>query len=497
VKRAVTRRGARLLLLDPRKTGLSRFAHLWLRPKPATDVALLNGLAKVVLDEDLLDQEFVARRTDGFEELGQGLAPYTSDFVEQITGVPFEEVRRAAQVFAGASGAAIIFGNGVTRSAQATETVKALANLALLTGNLERKGAGLFALQAGSNALGACDMGAVPDFLPGYCCVADGEGRRKFEERWGVGLPAEAGLTAVEMIAGAAAGSIKGMYIVGENPVSSFPDPASVRSALTSLDFLLVQDIFLTETARLATVVLPASSFAEKEGTFTNFEGRAQAVRKAIEPPGDSRPDWQIIMDLAAAMGSPFPYASLQEVAGEIEELVPFYDGLGQERETARGAAISRDDAPWSRRRLYERVFPSGFGRFSGVDYSPVEEPTDDYPLTLLTGSVLYHFGTGSRTSHSPRLHAFLPSSFLEVSESDARRLSIADGDEVGVVSAAGAIQAVVKVSDGLPAGMLFAPLSFPDSPVNDLFSVALDAQSKTPATGRCAVRRERRHLHD
>jgi formate dehydrogenase alpha subunit len=497
VKRAVTQRGAKLILVESRKTPLSRFAHLWLRPNPGTLLALANGLARVIADEDLLDQEFVARRTDGFDDLNQSLETYTPEHVEQVTGIPFDEVRQAARLFAGAGGAAIIYGHGVTRSGRGTDTVKTLANLALLTGNIERKGSGIFALQAGSNAQGACDMGALPDFLPGYCSVTDGEGRTRFEERWGTRLPLGAGITAPEMMAGATLGSIKGMVIVGENPVSSFPDPGTVAGALGSLEFLLVQDIFLTETAKLATVVLPAASVAEKNGTFTNFEGRVQAVRQALEPAGESRPDWRITMDVAAAMGSPFPYGSLQDVAEEIEEFVSFYADVGREPEGARGRVSDRDGAPWKLRRLYQRGFPSGFVRFSPVDYTPADEPAEGYPFTLLTGNVLYHVGAGTRTSRSSRLHTFLPSPRLEVNPADAQALDIGDGDEVRVVSAAGAMDAVAAVSDRLQTGMLFAPLSFPDSPVNGLFGVALDPQSKTPALEHCAVRLERRHLND
>ncbi|MFH0917185.1 MAG: molybdopterin-dependent oxidoreductase, partial [bacterium] len=295
------------------------------------------------------------------------------------------------------------------------------------------------------------------------------------------------------MMAEAAAGHVKGMYIVGENPVASFPDSAAVEHGLTTLDFLLVQDIFPTETAALASVVLPAASFAEKDGTFTNFEGRVQAVRQALRPLGDSRPDWEIMLALAAAMGSPLPFETLSDIEREIVELVPFYEAVG---EGGDGAPAHRDGQPWSRRRLYERLFPSTFGRFWPVDYVPEEGPTDEYPLTLLTGAQLYAFGTGSRTSRSSWLQRFAPESYLEVAVSDARRLEISDGEEVRVVSATGALDAVAKVTDAQPAGILFAPLAFPDGRVNGLFPAIVDAKSKTPALGHCAVRLERRHPH-
>ncbi len=487
VKRAVTRKGARLLLIDPRETALAKFAHLWLRPKPGTDIALLNGLSSVITAEGLLDMEFVARRTDGFDELSAHLQRYTPDYVESLTGVPAEDVRRVARAFGSAASAAIVYGGGVTRSVRGTDTVKALANLAMLTGNVERKGTGLYALQARNNAQGACDMGAMPELLPGYCSVADDESRVRFEREWGVRLPATSGLTAVEMIAEAAAGRIKGMYVVGENPVASFPDPAEVERGLAGLEFLLVQDIFLTETAAMATVVLPAASFAEKDGTFTNFEGRVQAVRKAFPPLGDSRPDWEIILALAAGMGSPLSVETLNDVQREIEGLVPFFQAA---------PSPAGDDTPWAARRLYEQLFPSTFGRFSPVDYEPGEGETEDYPLILITGGQLYQFGTGSRTSRSSGLRRFAPESYVEVATADAQRLEIANGEEVRVISATGTVDALAKVTDAQPSGMLFAPLAFPDGRVNGLFPAILDAQSKTPALGHCAVRLERRQSH-
>jgi formate dehydrogenase major subunit len=277
------------------------------------------------------------------------------------------------------------------------------------------------------------------------------------------------------------------MYVVGENPVASFPDPAEVERGLAGLEFLLVQDIFLTETAAMATVVLPAASFAEKDGTFTNFEGRVQAVRKAFPPIGDSRPDWEIILDLAAGMGSPLSVESLSDVQREMEGLVPFFQAA---------ASPIGDDTPWAARRLYEQLFPSTFGRFSPVDYEPGEGETEEYPLILITGGQLYQFGTGSRTSRSSGLRRFAPESYVEVATADAQRLEIADGEEVRVISATGTVDALAKVTDAQPSGMLFAPFAFPDGRVNGLFPAILDAQSKTPALGHCAVRLERRQSH-
>ena len=355
IKRAVKYKGAKLILIDPRQTKLSSFAHLWLRPKIGTDVALLNSLAKVIIDEGLLDEEFVARRTDNFKALTKVLERYSPEYAETITGIPNHEIRAAARLYAMASRAAIVYGTGITQHANGTDGVKAIPNLALLTGNIGRRGGGIYALQRENNGQGACDMGALPDFLPGYQDVADAQTRRKFEEHWKVSLPANPGLTAVEIIEQAKEGKIKGLYIVGENPILSFPHSSLVAEALASLDFLVVQDMFLTETARLANVILPAASFAEKEGTFTNFEGRVNRVRKAIEPLGESLPDWEIILRLADKMGSPLPFSSLRQVMDEIEGLVPLYEGY-----TDSERLYQAEPETWETRRTYMKQFLIG-----------------------------------------------------------------------------------------------------------------------------------------
>jgi len=486
MKRAVKQRGVKLLLIDPRQTKLSLFAHLWLRPEIGTDVALMNGLAKVIIDEGLLDEEFVTRRTDNFEAFGESLKKYTLRYVEKITGVNGQEIRAAARLYAKASRAAIVYGTGITQHATGTHGVAALANLALLTGNIGRKGGGIYALQRANNDQGACDMGALPRFLPGYQSVADGQARERFERRWGTSLPAEAGLTTLETMEQAKQGKIKGMYIVGENPVLSFPHSRFITEILTSLDFLVVQDMFLTETARLADVVLPAASFAEKEGTCTNFEGRVTRVRKAIEPIGESLPDWEIVVHLASRMGYALPFSSLQDVTSEIEELVPSYETYT--------SAEKQDDLPYGESgHTSGRSLLKGFARFSPAEYIPqAAERRSDYPLTLLTGGVLYHSDTGSRSSRAPRLKKFSPRSFLEIGETDARKLGITDGDEVKVISAVGQVTTTTKISDTLRRGTVFMPLSFPDTPVNTLFDLILDPEIKAPSLKSCSVKIEK-----
>ena len=494
IKRAVNQRGAKLLLIDPRETGLAPFAHCWLRPAVGTDVVLLTELSRIIVDEKIFDEEFVTRRTDNFGELVRSFGDNTPEYAQSITGVSARDIQLAARLLAGVQRVSIVYGNGITQHVNGTDNVTALANLAMLTGNVGQRGGGIFALQRENNAQGACDMGSLPDFLPGYQSLDDAQVRKGFGERWGVDLPAEAGLTAMEMIERAAAGGVKGMLIVGENPVTSFPNPSAVRESLDSLEFLVATDLFLTETAKLATVVLPAASFAEKEGTFTNFEGRVQQIHKAIEPVGDSLPDWQIILQLASMMGQPMPYSSLQQVMSEIETLVPFYQYLSGIELKIEGLDKAELESNRLRvRRLFKGLFPSGFGRFSPVEYNQQTGQNDNgYPFTMVSGSILYQFGSGTRSLKASRLRQFWSESWLEISEDDAEHSGYRNGDVVRVVSPAGEVTTTVKVTNTLPKGMLFMPMSFPESPVNGLYAVDLDPRAKAPSMKRCAVRLER-----
>jgi formate dehydrogenase alpha subunit len=494
IKRAARYKGAKLIVVDPRPTRLSPLAHIWLKPRVGTDVALLNGMARVIIEEKLFNEEFVARKTDNFDGLSQSLKQYTLQQVEAITGITGADVERAARILAGAEWASIVYGNGITQHANGVDSVMALANLAMLTGNIEERGGGIFALQRENNAQGACDMGSLPDFLPGYQSIDDGPARSNFEGRWSSSLPNSAGLSALEMMEQAQAGRLKGMLIVGENPAASFPHPPPrVSKALDSLELLAVADMFLTETAQLADVVLPSASFAEKEGTFTNFEGRTQPLRKAIEPVGESLPDWKIILRLAREIGPPMPYSSLQDVINEIEELVPFYEPFAaeMEKEDVDWAGLESESVRTSR--LYKGPFPSGFGRLSPAQYTPPTDiPGNGYPLTLLSGSVLPHFGSGTRSLRAWRLREFSPASWLEIGGDDAKRLRFSDGDQVRVTSPTGELTTTIRVTDSLPSGLLFMPISFPESPVSGLFEIKLDPRSRAPSLKSCPVRLER-----
>jgi len=490
IKRAIKKRGVKLLLIDPRQTKLALFAYLWLRPKVGTDVALINGLAKVIIDEGLLDEEFVARRTDNFEAFNEILKKYTLKYVEDTTGISGQEIRTAAQLYAKASRAAIVYGTGITQYITGTDGVKALANLALLTGNIGRKGGGVYALQRENNGQGACDMGTLPKFFPEYQSVADGQARGRFAERWRVSLPAEVGFSALEIMEQAKQENIKGIYIVGENPALSFPNSRIIAEILGSLDFLVVQDMFLTETAKLANVVLPAASFAEKDGTFTNFEGRMNKVCKAIKPIGESLPDWEIIMRLANKMDYPLPFSSLQDVMNEIEGLVSSYEAF---TDSERQDELAYGETE----RTYGSQFLKGFARFSSTEYTPqARERKSDYPFTLLTGTILYHFGTGNRSSRAWRLRKFSPHSFVEICGSDAKKLAITNNERVKVTSPVGELTTTVKITDTLREGMLFMSISFPEAPVNELFDIILNPETKAPSLKACSVKIEKIDIH-
>ncbi len=447
----------------------------------------------MIINEKKLDVEYVTRMTDNFPQWAESLDDYTPAYVEEITGIPKKEIQQVARILSGAEEAAIVYGNGITQHPTGTSAVAAIANLAMLTGNTGHHG-GIFALQRENNAHGAGDMGTLAGFLPGYQSIDDPQSRQKFEERWRCQLPDKVGLTAVEMMEKAGDGSLKGMFIMEENPVASFPQPASVRKALSSLDFLVVTDMFLTETASLASVVLPAASFAEKDGTFTNFEGRVQRIHKAIESVGESLPDGEIILKLAEAMGTPMSYSSPQQVMEEIEEMVPFYSHISYGETDSLGMDLTDEsgNTPGTRR-LYKGLFPSGFGRFSPVSYSPPQDAaTDGYPFTLIVGSSRFQFGSGSRTSHSFRLSRFSTEAWIEINDKDAKELGVNDGDKVRIISTQGELSAPAKIDSMLSRGLLFMPISFPDTPVYEIFGTVLDKQAKSPALKSCAVRLER-----
>ena len=493
VKRAV-RAGAGLIVADPRRIELARMASVHLRQRPGSDIALINALCNVIIAEDLYDTAFVAERTEGFEQLKAAVEKYTPAFAAEITGVPAEEIRKAARRYAAARPAAILYSMGITQHASGNAAVMAIANLAMLCGNLGVEGGGVNPLRGQNNDQGSCDMGALPDVLPGYQKVADPAARAKVEKAWGASISDRPGLTVVEMMNAAHAGDLKAMYILGENPLVTDPDLRHVQEALEKLDFLAVQDIFFTETAALADVVLPGAAFAEKDGTFTNTERRVQLVRKAIDPPGKARPDWQIIAAIARRLSADkalWDYPSPAAILAEAAAITPQYAGISHSRLERGGLQwpCPSPDHPGTRI-LHVGKFSRGLGKFSAGAYiPPAEEPDAEYPLILTTGRRLQHYHSGSMTHRVAGLNRLLAEERMEINPDDADALGLADGDTALIASRRGRVQARVQRTDRIKPGVVFMTFHFPETAVNLLTVSALDPVAKIPEFKVAAVK--------
>ena len=494
IKRAVLSHGSKLILVDPRKIELAEIADLWLRPKPGTDLAWINGLVNNIIQEGLQNQEFIKERTEGFEELKAAVSSFTPDVVSKITGIPEKDLALAARLYA-SDKAAIYYTMGITQHTHGTDNVKALGNLSMICGNVGFPGAGVNPLRGQNNVQGACDMGGLPDVFSGYQSVSDPEKVEKMEKAWGVkGLSNQMGLTLMEMTQSAMKKELRGLYIFGENPVVSDPDSHHLIQALKALDFLVVQDIFLTETAQLADVVLPGASFAEKEGTFTNTERRVQRIRQAIIPLGESRPDWQILVDLATRMGLPMSYENPEAIFEEVRSLTPSYAGITYQRINRTGLqwpcpTLDHPGTPY----LHKDRFTRGLGKFHALAYQgPREVQDEEYPLVLSTGRILYQYHTGTMTRKSKGLEEMAPECLIEVSLNDAGSLKVADGERVRVVSRRGDLEAKVKLTDRSPEGTIFIPFHYAEAAANRLTQTALDPVAKIPELKLCAVRIEK-----
>ncbi len=491
VKRAAASRGVKLIVIDPRHITLTRYADCWLRQRPGTDVALLNGLMHVIIKEGLYDKDYVAKRTEGFNGLKKAVERYTPAFVETITGVPATELEAAARMYAGAGRAAVLYCMGMTQHVCGTDNVKSIANLAMLCGNVGIEGGGVNPLRGQNNVQGACDMGALPDVFPAYQKVSNDELREKFAKAWNAPLSGKPGLTVMDMMNGAIAGTVKAMYIMGENPLLSDPDLSHVEAALRKLDFLVVQDLFLTETAQLAHVVLPSACFAEKDGTFTNTERRVQRVRKAVAEPGGARPDWRIVAELAGRLGYPMNYAGPADIMEELRGLTPSYGGITYERLEKEGIQwpCPTLDHPGTKF-LHRDRFARGLGLFHAVEYvPPAEMPDDEYPLLLTTGRVLYHYHTGTMTRRSLGSSQRCPESLVEINPVDAEKLGIEDGALASVTSRRGTVTAKASVTDRSPQGTVFMNFHFREAAANLLTNPALDPTAKIPEYKVCAVK--------
>ncbi len=493
VKRAVRQHGTKLIVIDPREIDLVKYADIWLRQKPGTDVAVFNGLMNVIIAEGLYDKEYVAGRTEGFEALKAVVAKYTPESVEKISGVPAEDLKKAARMYAQAGHASIIYAMGVTQHITGTDNVKSTANLSMLCGNVGIEGGGVNPLRGQNNVQGACDMGALPNVYPAYQPVAGEDVRKKFEAAWKAALSPKPGLTLMEIMAAAGSGKIKALYVMGENPLLSDPDLQHVKKELQKLDLMIAQDIFLTETAQMADVVLPACAFAEKEGTFTNTERRVQRVRKALEPPGEARADWEIICGIAGKMGYPMTYASAQEIFEEIRTVTPSYAGITYDRLEKEGLqwpcpTVSHSGTKF----LHKDKFSRGLGLFTALEYIPPNElPDQEYPFLLSTGRVLYHYHTGTMTTRARGPVERCPESLVEIHPEDAGKLGIADGQKVRVSSRRGKVEAKARITEKSAPGSIFMNFHFTEAPVNFLTNPALDPVGKIPEYKVCAVKLE------
>ena len=494
IKRAV-KNGARLIVADPRDIELSKYAEISMRLKPGTNVALLNGMMNVIIDEGLEDREFIDTRTEGYKELKDLVKEYTPDKVEAITGIPAEDIRKAARLYATSGASMLFYAMGITQHGTGTQHVFSTANLAMLCGMIGREGTGVNPLRGQNNVQGACDMGCLPNVFTGYQKVTDDSAAAKFEKAWNAKLSKKPGLTVSEIINAAGEGNVRALYIMGENPMVSDPDITHVEACLKELDFLVVQDIFLTETAQLADVVLPASSFAEKDGTFTNTERRVQRVRKAINPVGESKPDWEIIMELMNRMGCNKTYACPSEICDEIASVTPSYAGIDYKRLDDAGNLqwpCPTKDHPGTPY-LHKDKFSRGRGLFKPSPYTPADEqPDDKYPLMLTTGRVLYHYHTRTMTKRVEGLEAKVPESYVEINPETAKKLSVNDGDLVRISSRRGEIKIRAKVTDRLDTDVVFIPFHFAEGAANMLTNTVLDSIAKIPELKVCAVKVEK-----
>jgi formate dehydrogenase major subunit len=499
-------KGAKVIVADPRLTPTAWLADTFLPIKPGSDVALLNGMMHVIVEEGLTDQDFIAQRTSGYDELVKVIQDYTPDYVAHITGVPPALIVEAARAYGKAASAAIVYCMGITQHTTGSDNVAACANLALICGQVGQPGAGLWPLRGQNNVQGACDMGALAEFYPGYRRVDDPQAAETFKRSWGSNaLSASPGLTVVEMMNAAAAGEITAMYIMGENPLLSDPNSGHVRQALEALDFLLVQDIFLTETAQLADVVLPAAAWAEKEGTFTSTGRRVQWSHRAIAPPGEARDDLWIISQVAQRLGLDFDYSGAGAVLSEINQLVPSYGGIAPQRAAETMGSVlspSKGGLVWPCPEtdhpgtpiLHTEAFatPDGRARFVPVYHTPPAEGTSaGFPLVLTTGRVAVHHNAGSMTRRSPSLMERARELTIEINPADAAQLGIAEDEAVAITTARGDTTAKARVTNKVRAGAAFMPFHFPGT--NQLTIDALDAEAKIPEfkVAACQVSKE------
>jgi predicted molibdopterin-dependent oxidoreductase YjgC len=494
VKEAV-RAGAKLIVADPRRIDLAGRATRWLRLRVGTDTALFNAMARVIIEEGLESREFIEQHTEGFEEFRQSLQEFTPEYAERITGVPAEDIVAAAREYASTKPAAIIYTMGITQHTCGVQNVQSLSNLCLLCGNYGLPSSGVNPLRGQNNVQGACDMGCGPADLPGYQKIANDDVRRRWEQAWSATLPDRPGLTKIAAIDAMLEGKIKAVYVMGENSLISEADASKTKRALEAIDFLIVQDLFLTETAALADVVLPAASFAETDGTFTNTERRVQLLRKAVEPPGQAREDWRIVAELSTCLGYPMSYESASQVWDEVAGLTPPLAGISYERLEGEGIqwpcpTAEHPGTAYLHSELWEGKQTA---YFRPVGYTPPDEqPDETFPLLLTTGRRLAAYHTHTMTGRTPGIRVFLPEETAEINPSDGRRLGIEDGQTVRIVSRRGEVTATACLTERSAEGVVFLSFHFPDQTITNLLTNdAHDPIAHTPEYKACAVRVE------
>jgi len=507
IRQAVLRRGVKLIVADPRRIDITEFATLHLRLKPGTDIALLNGLMCIILEKGYEDKAFIESRTENFEEFKANVMQYNPELVSEITGVPVTQLYEAAEILGTSKPGAILWAMGITQHVVGVQNVRTCANLQMLLGNIGIPGGGVNPLRGQNNVQGACDMGGLPNVYPAYQQVINEDVRKKFETAWGVPLSPKVGMTVTEMIPAIAEDKIKALYILGENPIMSDPDTNHIRHCLEQLEFMVLQEIFPTETAPYADVLLPGVTFAEKTGTFTNTERRVQLVRQAIPPIGEARHDWEITQEIArrvmefsqrkADLSAPqaaWNYSSPAEIVAEVAALAPSYAGISLER-LDRGERlqwpVKGNDHPGTPI-LHVGQFTRGKGLFAVTEHiPPVELPDKEYPMLLSTGRVLYHWHGGEMTRRAKGLLEVYSQSLIELNPQDAAQLGLQEAQKVRVSSRRGTIEAEAWVTDRVPPGMVYANFHFPDVPANSLTIAALDPIAKIPEYKVCAVKLE------
>ncbi len=488
-------RGAKIIVFDPRRNQIASWADLYIPFQPGTDVAVFNGMIHVIIQEGLADEAFIAERTEGYEELKKLVADYPPEKVEEISHVPAESLRLAARMYAAGKPAAIVYAMGITQHTTGVDNVKSTANLAMLCGNLGVPGGGVNPLRGQNNVQGACDMGGLPNVYPGYQVVTSADVQKKFLDAWGSTGPATVGLTVTDMVNGLEDGRVRALYVMGENPMLSDPDLNHARHCLEKAEFMVVQDIFLTETAKMAHVVLPGVSYAEKDGTFTSTDRRVQRVRQAIHPIGDSRQDWEIVCQVARQMGGKgFDFGSPKEILEEVARVTPSYGGVSFERLEELGGLQWPCPTPEhpGTAYLHKGKFSRGLGLFTAIPYKPAAELTDaEYPFTLTTGRLMFHFHTGTMTRRSKKLDSEVPEAYVEIHPDDAKRIGLNGGRQVRVISRRGQIELGVRITERIKPGIVFIPFHFAEAAANTLTNSAVDPVAKIPEYKVCSVRVE------